>query len=407
MVQGFLAEESAFMREGRNYRAFCFPDGLADEEFASFCRHVAFFIDRADDRLVELAGIFISLVDFKVVDAVSRCGMNAAGAGIQRDMVPFQNIDGAVAVGFRSEMSERVFEFRKVELRAQHFTADKFIIFDFAVSKGCRSELLIHEVVFICGLVVYPDIGEFRIHADVAGSRDGPRGGGPDDGKDLARICAFWLESMDVDHRVFDIDGRRLSVLVFDFCFGQCCLTVGAPVNGLLALVDVAFVRHFAEDFQFLRFQMRVEGDIAVSKITDNAHTDEVFLLDFDPFLCVSQALLAEFQRSHVRTIFTGVFEYGVFDRQTMGIPARYIDGFIASHVVVSDDDIFQGFIQRMADVDLAIRIRRAIVQYESRCAFFLSLFDSFFIQMILLPEFYEARFLFRKVAAHREFGFW
>ena len=355
---------------------------------------------------MELAGIFIGLVNFEVVGAVSRCSMNAAGAGIQRDMVPFQNIDGAVAVGFRSEMSERVFEFRKVELRAQHFTADKFIIFDFAVSKGRRSELLIHEVVFICGLVVYPDVGEFRIHADVAGSRDGPRGGGPDDGKDLARIYAFRLEAMDVNHRVFDIDGRRLSVLVFDFCFGQCRLTVGAPVNGLLALVDVALVCHFAEDFQLLRFQMRVEGDIAVSEITDNAHTDEVFLLDFDPFLRVSQALLAEFQRSHVRTIFTGVFEYGVFDRQTMGIPARYIDGFIASHVVVSDDDIFQGFIQRMADVDLAIRIRRAIVQYEGRCAFFLSLFDSLFIQMILLPEFYEARFLFRKVAAHREFGF-
>ena len=406
MVQGFLAEESAFMHEGRDHRAFRFPDGLADEEFAGFCRHVAFFIDRADDRLVELAGIFIGLVDFEVVDAVSRCGMNAAGAGIQRDMVAFQDIDGAVAVGFRSEMSQRVFEFRKVKFRAQHFTADKFIVFDFAVGKGCRSEILIHEIVFISSLVVYPDIGEFRIHADVAGSRDGPRGGGPDDGKDLARIYAFRLEAMDIDHRVFDIDGRRLSVLVFDLCFGQCRLAVGAPVNGLLALVDVALVRHFAENFQFLRFQMRIEGDIAMCEIADNAHTDEVFLLDLDPFLRVSETLLAEFQRGHVRAIFAGVLEYGVFDRQAMGIPARYIDGFIASHMVVSDDDILQCLIQRMTDVDLAVCIRRAIVQYEGRCAFLFSLFDSLFIQMILLPEFYEARFLFRKVAAHREFSF-
>ena len=125
---------------------------------------------------------------------------------------------------------------------------------------------------------------------------------------------------------------------------------------------------------------MRIKGDIAVFEIADHAHADEVFLLDFDPFLRISQALLAEFERSHVGTIFAGVFEDRVFDRQAMGIPARYVNGFVAGHVSVSDDDVFQGLIESVADMDLAIGIWRAIVENESRCAALLSLFDSLFI---------------------------
>ena len=97
---------------------------------------------------------------------------------------------------------------------------------------------------------------------------------------------------------------------------------------------------HFAEDFEFLSFEVRIEGDVWMLEIADNAHADEVFLLDSDPFLSVFQALSAQFERGHVGAVFTGVLEDCVFDRKAVSIPARDVVGIVASHVFVTDDDV-------------------------------------------------------------------
>lgn len=87
--------------------------------------------------------------------------MNAACAGIKGDMVAFEDIDSAVING------QRMMEGCEVPFSAEHFAAYEFVVFNLAVSHGSRSEFLAHEVVFISGFVVYPYIGEFRVHADV------------------------------------------------------------------------------------------------------------------------------------------------------------------------------------------------------------------------------------------------
>ena len=334
MVDGFLAKEVAFMSQSGDDRAFCVPDALALEEFACFSSHVAFFINRADDFLFQLASVFIRFVNFKVFNAVSRSGMNAACAGIKGDMVAFEDIDSAVING------QRMMEGCEVPFSAEHFAAYEFVVFNLAVSHGSRSEFLAHEVVFISGFVVYPYIGEFRVHADVEGCRDSPRCGGPDNGKELGWIDAVRPKALDIHSRILDVDGRGFSVLVFDFCFSQGCFAVRAPVNGFLALVNVVLLGHFAEDFEFLSFEVRIEGDVWMLEIADNAHADEVFLLDSDPFLSVFQALSAQFERGHVGAVFTGVLEDCVFDRKAVSIPARDVVGIVASHVFVTDDDV-------------------------------------------------------------------
>ena len=151
---------------------------------------------------------------------------------------------------------------------------------------------------------------------------------------------------------------------------------------------------------------MGIKGDIGIGEIADHAHADEIGLLDFNPFLRVGQALSPKFQRSHIGPVFAGILQYRIFDRKAVGIPAGDIVGFIACHMLVTDNDILQCLIQRMADMNLAVGIGRSVVEDESGRAVLSSLFQSGMIQIMFLPEFYEARFLLRKISAHREICF-
>ena len=252
-----------------------------------------------------------------------------------------------------------------------------------------------------------PYIGELRIYTDEFVSRNGPWGSGPDDSKELILRYTFRSQVTYIQCRELNVNGRRFSVLIFNFCFCQCSFAVRAPVNSLLTLVNVALVGHSAKYFQLLGFQMRIEGYIRMFKVADNAHADEVFSLDVDPSLSIGKALFTELKWSHGGSVFTGFLQYCIFNRKAMGIPARHVMSSIALHELVADNDILQCLIQRMTDVNLAVGIWRSIMQYKSRSAVFFSLFQTLMIQVHILPHFYKAWFSFRKIATHREICFW
>lgn len=71
--------------------------------------------------------------------------------------------------------------------------------------------------------------------------------------------------------------------------------------------------------------------------------------------------------------------------------------------MLVADNDILQCLVQCMADMNLAIGIRRSIMKNKSRCAVLSSLFLSGMIEVMFLPEIHKARFLLRQIAAHGE----
>ncbi len=60
------------------------------------------------------------------------------------------------------------------------------------------------------------------------------------DGRKLAALVIAYLELY--------IDRCAFVILIFDLGFGKCRFVVGAPVNGLETLVDVAFFEHLAEN---------------------------------------------------------------------------------------------------------------------------------------------------------------
>ena len=53
------------------------------------------------------------------------------------------------------------------------------------------------------------------------------------------------------------------------------------------------------------------------------------------------------------------------FDRQAVAIPARHIGRILARQVLRAADHVFEDMIERVADMHIAVRVRRAIVQDE------------------------------------------
>jgi len=84
-----------------------------------------------------------------------------------------------------------------------------------------------------------------------------------------------------------------------------------------------------------------------------------------------------------------------------VAVPARHIARIKAVDGVTFDDDVFQDFINRVTDVDVAIGIRRAVVQ--NKCWSTVTGFSDFLIEAVCLPLLEHLRLTVGKVAAHGE----
>jgi hypothetical protein len=55
----------------------------------------------------------------------------------------------------------------------------------------------------------------------------------------------------------------------------------------------------------------------------------------------------------------------GVLDRQAVAVPARCVERVEAFQLAALDDHVLEDLVDRVADVDLAVGVRRAVVQDE------------------------------------------
>ena len=53
------------------------------------------------------------------------------------------------------------------------------------------------------------------------------------------------------------------------------------------------------------------------------------------------------------------------FDRQAVAVPARHVVRIVAAHLERAGDDVLQDLVQRVADMDVAVGIGRAVMQHE------------------------------------------
>ena len=160
----------------------------------------------------------------------------------------------------------------------------------------------------------------------------------------------------------FDINRGARLILILNFRFGQCRFVVRAPVNRLHALVDIATLSHLTENLDLSGLIIVRQREVRAIPVADDTKTLKLRTLGINMIVRKLLALGAELCGRNLITIHTVGFNRLPLDRQTMGIPARDIRCLISHHIARAHDKIFEDFIERMAHMQVAVCIRRAVV---------------------------------------------
>ncbi|MCY1358159.1 hypothetical protein D9M69_446840 [compost metagenome] len=244
---------------------------------------------------------------------------------------------------------------------------------------------------------------EFRVNVQRLVGRDGPRGGGPD--HDRGRLAQRrQTESGSqlgfIGNREGHVDGRGLLIFVLDFRFGQGRTTVEAPVHRLQALEHETALDDFGQGTDFTGLVLEVHGLVRVGEVTQHTQADELGLLPFDLFGGVGPAQFAGLVRAQVLAV--GHFDL-VLDRQAVAVPARNIRRVEARQGLRADDHVLENLVQRMTDVNRAVGVRRAVVQYELRTI--LANLAQLSVQANTVPALQNLRFALWQAGLHWEGG--
>ena len=217
---------------------------------------------------------------------------------------------------------------------------------------------------------VHQRIDELGVHVQRLVGRDGPGRSGPDDDAgalDQAGQAERGGQLVGVLDIEGDVDGIRFLVLIFDFRLGQRRTTVEAPVHRLQALEDEAAFHQFGQGADFPGFVGEVHGLVRVVPVTQNAEADEVGLLPLDLLGRIGTATLAG-QIGRL-VLAEGGLDL-VLDRQTVAVPTRHVGSVETGQGARADDHVLDHLVHRVANVNIAVGIRRAIVQDELRATF-------------------------------------
>ena len=334
--------------------------------------------------------------DFKVFDTVRRGAVDAAGARVEGDVFAIDEQTVALNEGVGEDEA------------IQRFATDG----GDGLPRGFHAPALAHAVDEVLGddevaaAVVDEGIFEFGVQGDGKVRGQGPRCGGPDDDihgiRRSGEIHATG-ELGSVTHGKAHVDGFRGFVFVFDFRFGQRGAAVQTPVDRLETAHHMAISDDIAQGADDTRFRLRLHGEIGMRPVAEDAEADEIGLLQLDLACGITAAGSAKFRRAHLRARLADFLLDLLLNRQAVAVPARDVRTIETEHLVRFDDDIFQDFIEGMADVNRAVGVGRAIVQDEfwaarERCALLA-------VNIVVLPESEDFRLTLRQITAHREIG--
>ena len=333
--------------------------------------------------------------DLKVLNTMAGSGVDAARAAFQRDVVA-QN-DQTLAV------KERMLILHELELTAENSLGQDLVLVDMAALHRGLNELAGHDVVGVTDL----DEGIFQIGVqagrDVGGQR--PGGGRPDDDPCLVqRDVVLGQHAVGVVGQLeADIDGIALVLGVLNLSLGQGGAVLGAPVHGLHALVDVALLGHLPEDLDLAGLKLGAQGQVRVLKVALHAQTLELLVHDADVLGGKLLADLAQLQLGDTGLLVAEGAQRLQLDGQAVGVIAGHVGCLEAGHVLIADDDVLDDLVQGRTHVDIAVGIRRAVVQDVLRLA--LVVLNHLLIDMVLLPVLEHFGFLLRQTGPHFKRG--
>src|SRR5262245_57809633 len=87
------------------------------------------------------------------------------------------------------------------------------------------------------------------------------------------------------------------------------------------------------------------------------------------------------------------------FDRKAMTVPARHVVGIEPQHLLATRDHVLENLVQRMADMDVTVRVRRPVVENELLASFRRR--AELRVKTISLPARQDLRLALRQAGAH------
>ncbi len=196
----------------------------------------------------------------------------------------------------------------------------------------------------------------------VGGQR--PRGGGPDKNRHRQTLGSPWLGR--IPKAELDVDAVRGLVSVLDLRLGECGLAAIAPVDRLRALVHHAPAVHLGEHLHVAGLVLRLQREVRVPEVAAHAETFELRCLDAHEAHRVLATQRTEIRlRRLLHALRAEVLLHLVFDRLTVAVPTGYVGRVVPAHGLVLHDEVLQDLVERRPHVDVAVGIRRPIVEHE------------------------------------------
>ena len=335
--------------------------------------------------------LVIALAHIEVVQAEGGGGVNAAGTGIQGDVVA-QDDEGIPI--HKGMIGGHVFELVPKQGAYRLILSDAGILHDAVHQIGGHDEDL--------AIGLDQRVLQLGIEADGHVAGQSPGGGRPDDEVHLVQIAVLCQLALVIMNLELDVNGGDGVISIFHLSFCQSGLAGGAPVDGLEPLVDIAFFCHCAEHLDLLGFKFRLQGDVGMLPIANAPQAAELFPLTVEEIQGKVPALVPEFWHGH-GVALDALLLNGGLDGHTVGVPARNIRRIVAGHILVADDHILEDLIHGGANVNIPVGIGRAIV--EDKRSLILVPFHHLTVQILAIHFFQHPRFPLCQLGTHREVG--
>ena len=156
-------------------------------------------------------------------------------------------------------------------------------------------------------------------------------------------------------------------ILVLDLGFGQGGATVNAPVHRLLAFVNEAPIDEAPERASDRRLVPEIHRQIRFIPGAEHAEALKLRGHRADKSFGVRTARATEVGHGHVPLFRPELAVDLQLDRQPMAVVADDERCVETGHRTRLDDEILQNLVERRAEVDVAGRVRRTVVQHEFR----------------------------------------
>ncbi len=178
---------------------------------------------------------------------------------------------------------------------------------------------------------------------------------------------------------------------------------MNAPVDRLLALVHEPLLDELPERPRDRGLVAEVHRQVEVIPVAEHAEALELLAHHPDEARRVVAAGPPEVRQRHVALLRAELAIDVQLDRQPVAVVSEHVGGVVAHHRARLHDQILEDLVHGRADVNLAVRVRRSVVQDELRAA--APGFADLFVQADLLPPGECLRLSGLQVRLHREVG--